>query len=152
MYRRSEPCLRRGATLAEMGLVLSISVGLTLAVVVFGLGVYRYQQVAALAREGARWASVHGGQWANGGTLTTQTDVKNVITPMAVGLESSQFTSTNPAVSWDDSAQKQTTSAGATNYVTVTVTYSWVPEVSIGPVFSIGPQTLSSTARMPMQY
>ncbi len=40
------------------------------------MGIYRYQQVASLAREGARYASVHGSQYAadTGNAAATASD------------------------------------------------------------------------------
>jgi hypothetical protein len=123
-------------------------------VIVIGIGVYYYQQVSALAREGARWASVHGGQYSQetGNPMATRQLVyDNAIKPMAVGLDKSQFTATNPAVSWDNPNEmpSYTDASGnvLANRVTVTVTYKWYPALYVG-----GPVTLSSTSVMPMQY
>jgi hypothetical protein len=88
---------------------------------VVGLGVFRYLQVAAAAREGARYASVHGGQWAseqNSGTLTTPTDVyNNAILPHAVGLDTSQLTY---SVTWADTTTKSMTGTLTSGSPTVT--------------------------------
>ena len=81
---------RRGATLVESAFVLSVLFFLLLAVVVGGYGVLRYQQLALLAREGARYAAVHGGQYAQetGNPAATADDVyKNAILPYAVNLD-----------------------------------------------------------------
>ena len=45
-------------------MVYPVTILLLLGTVVLGLGVFRYQQVQCLAREGARYASVHGPQYA----------------------------------------------------------------------------------------
>ena len=45
-------------------MVYPLTILLLLGTVVLGLGVFRYQQLQCLAREGARYASVHGPQYA----------------------------------------------------------------------------------------
>src|ERR1700757_4990277 len=89
---------RHGATLVEGAIVYPFVLLLTIGLTVVGMGVFRYQQVAALAREGARYASVHGGQWAtdwNGNTLTAANDVRtNAVVPHAAGLDTSASTLT----------------------------------------------------------
>ena len=78
-----------------------------------------------LARDCARWASVHGGQWAadkNSGTLTTQSDVfTNVFTNRAMLVNVTTLKS-NSTVTWDSSSQMPTVS-GTTNRVHVTLNY-----------------------------
>ena len=56
---------RWGGTLVEGAVVGSLSLMLLLGTVVVGLGVFRYQQVADLAREGTRYAAVHGPTWVS---------------------------------------------------------------------------------------
>ena len=51
---------RRGAVMVECSLVYSAALLLSLGTISIGLGIFRYQQIAYLAREGARWAAVHG--------------------------------------------------------------------------------------------
>ena len=64
MLRRANSQKRRGATLVEAAIVYSVLFQLLIGMIVGGLGVFRYQQVASLAREGARYASVRGTQYA----------------------------------------------------------------------------------------
>jgi Flp pilus assembly protein TadG len=146
--------LRRGVVMVESAIVLPILFMFTIGLIVIGLGVFRYQQVAALAREGARYASVHGAQYAaeSSNSAATPSDVyNNAILPQAVGLNPSNLTY---SVTWD--ASNSPTSANASsnppgaplvNTVTVSVTYSWVPEMYLA-----GPINLSSTAVMPVSY
>src|SRR5207302_11000327 len=49
---------RPGATLIESAVVLALTFLLLFAILIGALGVFQRQQVAALAREGARYASV----------------------------------------------------------------------------------------------
>ena len=153
MFLRSHRPRRRGTALVEAAIVYPVVMLLTIGLCVVGLGVFRYQQVAVVAREGARWASVHGGQWAtdlNSGTLTTSDDIRtNAVVPHAAGLDTSP-SKLICTVTYLDSGQMPMYRDGSgnlqTNIVTVTVTYTWVPELYLGTV------TLSSTSKMPISY
>jgi hypothetical protein len=103
-----------------------------------------------MAREGARWASVHGGQWAadQDKSLTTPADVYNsAILPHAAGLDPSKLTY---SVTWDDASELPAYPPTGVNYrtnkVTVTVNYSWVPELYLGSM------TLTSTSVTTISY
>ncbi len=153
---------RRGAHLVECALVFPMSLLLFVGTIVFGLGVYRYQQVASLAREGARWVSVRGWQYQHDlnpyglpglPMAATPQDVSNFVASKAVLLDTSPG-ALNVQVSWNTD-NKQTHSLVDTNdsvilisnTVTVTVTYNWIPEALFG-----GPITLQSTSTIPMSY
>jgi Flp pilus assembly protein TadG len=153
MIRRLCFVPRRGATVLEMALVVPVYF-----VIVFGLfegamGVLRFQQVAALAREGTRWASVHGGQYGqdSGNSAATSQDVyNNAIKPKATGLDLTQLTY---SVTWNSSNYPYHTVIDAsnnivkvTNTVTVTVNYTWASMLLFGNI------TLTSTAALPMAY
>src|SRR5689334_21523040 len=86
---------RRGTTTIEFAFTCPIAFFLIFAIIVGGLGVFRYQQVAAAAREGARYASVHGGwyQEDTGKPAATPSDVyTNAILPAANALDPSHLT------------------------------------------------------------
>ena len=51
---RSRARCRGGATVVEMAITLPLAVLLIMGLLVGGLGVFRYHEVAALAHEGAR--------------------------------------------------------------------------------------------------
>ena len=113
-------------------------------------GVFRYHQIATLAREGARYASVHGGQYSkdSGLPLLTGDQLKtSVLLPMSVGLLSTKLSCT---ISWQpngDSYPYTTTSTGGRkqNMVRVVVNYQWQP------IFLLGsPITLTSTSESPI--
>ena len=126
---------RRGVTTAECGVVYSLTLLLIMGTIIEGLGVFRYQQLSLLAREGARWASVRGAtyqQETNHGAPTNQNVLDNVITPMMVGLDPAQLTCTLAMTS---------------NAASVTLTYSLTPEG-----FFNAPLTLTSTSVMPITY
>jgi Flp pilus assembly protein TadG len=151
LYRRVDRRLRRGTTAVEFAIVAPILFFLLLATIIGGMGVFRYHQTAALAREGSRWASVHGGQYEKetGHPAATPEDVYNkVILPAATTLDADNLTY---SVSWDqsnlplqviDDVQKP-----CGNTVTVTVSYQWFPEM-----FLTGPFTLTSTSTAQMIY
>jgi len=153
MFLRSHRRHRRGTTAVEAAIVYPVVLLLTLGLAVVGLGVFRYQQVAALAREGARYAAVHGGQWAadnNSGALTTKQNIyDNAITPHASGLSTSQLAASDVTVTYADSGQMPTYTASGnkyTNIVTVTVNYRWAPAAYLPSM------TLTSTSKMPISY
>jgi Flp pilus assembly protein TadG len=145
--RRNSNRHRRGSTMVETALVLPVVLMLTLGTCVVGLGIYRYEQVASLAREGARYASVHGTQYASdtgNAAATAATIYQNAILPMAVGLDTTNLTS---SVTWNTSNSPTSGSPPVYNNVSVTVTYQWTPELYI-----TGPINLTSTSVMPMSY
>ena len=149
MTRRSPR--RRGATVVEFAFVAPVFLVLVAGLIIGAIGVFRYQEVASLAREGARWASVHGDryQFATGNPAATPADVyNNAILPNAVGLDASQL---SYCVSWNaGNAPSQPGGdyeKATTNTVTVTVSYQWLPEL-----FLVGPVTLSSSSTVPMSY
>jgi Flp pilus assembly protein TadG len=132
---------RRATTALECSVIFPITFFLTFSIIIGGLGVFRYQEVASLAREGARYAAVHGTQYAtdSGKTAATAADVyNNAIQPHMVSLDPSKL---NYTVTWANNSK----APGST--VTVTVSYTWVPEL-----YLIGPYTLSSTAKMTVCY
>ena len=131
---------RHGASVVEMAIIAPVTILLLFGLIITGLGVFRYQEVASLAREGSRWASVHGTMWAQttGKTAATATDVYNKgILPEVVALNTSKL---SYSVTWDPD-----NSPGS--QVTVTVTYNWMPEALVA-----GPITLSSTSTVTMTY
>jgi hypothetical protein len=152
MHYRPDHRRRLGATLIESGLVLGVTFSLILGLVVIGLGVFRYQQTAAVAREAARWASVHGGLYAqeNGQAVATQESVKNQVIPRySTGLDPNFITAFT--VTWDDASElpvyyDPVNQVWKSNAVHVTINYQWVPEALLGGI------TLTSTSEMPMSY
>jgi len=112
---------RRAAHIVECAIAYTVVSLLIFGLIIGGLGVFRYQEVASLAREGSRYASLHGDQYhqSTGKPAATAVDVyQNAILPRAVALDSSQL---NYNVSWNPNNAQGST-------VTVTVTYHWVPE------------------------
>jgi Flp pilus assembly protein TadG len=131
--------------MVETALVLPALFMFLLGTITIGIGIYYYEQVAALAREGARYASVHGSIYAfeTGHSAATWDTIKsNAVLPLATGLASANI---GGSASWPDNINSDPKSPW--NRVRVTVTYSWTPLMYIS-----GPITLSSTSEMFVTY
>ncbi|HTU93687.1 MAG TPA: TadE family protein [Gemmataceae bacterium] len=142
---------RRGSLSTEAVIVLPTLLFLIVATVVGGYGIFRYQQIAMLAREGARYATVHGGQYQQetGNPAATPQDIyNNAIVPFAANLDLSLL---SYSVAWNANDMPYSVNTDyetpTNNTVTVTVSYKWFPEA-----YLIGPIVLSSTSTMPMSY
>ena len=130
---------RRGATVVEHAIVLPVFFLFVIGTVVVGFGVFRYQEVAHLAREASRYASVRGTSYAaaTGYPAATAKDVyEGAIRPNAVGLDAKQL---SYEVTWSPDNRQGST-------VTVRVTYRWVPEAFLGGM------DLTSTSTATMSY
>ena len=144
---------RPGATVVECALVYPVFLLLVLGLLVGAAGIFRYSQLASLTRETARYASVHGGQYAQEMKVTAPApaDIYNTaVLPKAAGFDTSQLsysitynTSNSPYHTILDSSNNV---IPIQNSVTVKLTYQWVPEAYLGGV------TLTSTSVMPMAY
>jgi hypothetical protein len=142
MLRRKKA--RPGTILIESAFVYPVLFLTILAVLLLGQAVFRYQQVTHMAREGSRWASVHGQQYAteNNTTAATPQEIyEKAIKPFGAGMQPSSITY---EVIWTPLAdgvtpdkrptrvvQKVDPATGLTqdvsqfNTVTVKVTYTW---------------------------
>jgi Flp pilus assembly protein TadG len=143
---------RQAAAIVEFAVVAPVTFLILIGLLVGGMGVFRYQQIAHLTRDAARWASVHGTQYAQdtGNPAATESDVYNqVIAPNAVTLNLSQLAY---SVTWNTSNSPYSTNTvngvpeKVANTVTVTITYQWIPEAFLGGI------TLSSTSVSVMYY
>jgi hypothetical protein len=134
----------------ECAIVLPVTFFLIVALIVGGMGMFRYQEVATLAREGARYGSTHGHQYRKdaglpvGAAADWSADIyNNAIVPQIVSLDTSQL---SYQVSWPDVInQPGKPDNWPGSKVDVTVTYQWFPEL-----YLIGPITLTSTSSMPI--
>jgi Flp pilus assembly protein TadG len=173
---------RRGAHIIECAIVYPIVFFLILSTFIGGMGVFRYQQLANAAREATRFASTHGGQYAQensaaiaAGTLPTVDKkyiINNIINPKIFLMDTSQITTTininTPGATsvqvydWDktdnypDGNQgRQTHVATDISGTTYTVTNTVQVTVSYNWMpewFLTGPINLTSTSVMPMSY
>ena len=145
------PARRPGATVVELAIIYSALFLVLFALILGAIAVFRYQQVAQLAREGSRYAAVHGYNWAteNKQPATTPNDVyEKAIRPRAVSMEPSKL---SYSVTWDTNQKpyhtevRDDTVVPVTNNVIVTVSYQW-------DAFIFGPVTLKSTSVSSMHY
>jgi hypothetical protein len=121
--------------------------------IVGAAGIFRYQELSSLARRAARYAAVHGTQYAKetGNPAATPADIyNNAVLANSVGLNP-DFLSYSVSYSSGTNSTYQTTIVNnqivaKANIVTVTITYQWIPEAFLGGI------TLSSTSVMPMAY
>jgi len=165
---------RRGGHLVEFALVFPMLMVLIAGLAVCGMFISAYQQAAYLAREGARFASVHAGGYATENAtaitqgalpnVTSSYITTNVVQPNAVNLDATQlqvtvkFNTSSGSFDWDDTANNgnrmpySTTTTNGTTYnvtntVSVTVSYQYVPVW-----FLMDPLTVTSTSVMPVCY
>jgi Flp pilus assembly protein TadG len=136
----------------EFAIVAPVTLLLIIGIIVAGLGIFRYQTVAMMAREASRYASVHGSDYAaqTGNAAATADSVyTNAILPYATGLDTSKITYT---VTWNTSnaparaATVNGQSVRVANTVTVTVNYNWIPEAYLNGI------TLSSSSTAVMSF
>ena len=157
---------RRGASTVEFAVVAATTLFFIFAMIIGGLGIFRYQEVAHLAREGCRYASTHGGQYQKDGIakqtgmpqVISSADVQTYLLPKTAALDTKKLTI---SASWSppakatpinmptymDTSNPKAGEVTVQNYVTVTVSYQWCPEL-----YLIGPITLTSTSTMPVSY
>ena len=121
---------RRGAIAVEFALTLPLVLFLLLATIVGALATFRYQQVAVLAREASRWASLHGAQYEKetGNPAATPEDVFNTaMLPFATAMSLEQL---SYEVTWDESNMPlqviDDVQTPKGNTVTVTVSYEFL--------------------------
>jgi hypothetical protein len=133
--RRIRRSGRGGASVVEVAVTAPLTLLLLMGLIVGGLGAFRFQQVAHLAREGAAYASVRGPKFhkRTGQPIANSQDVlENAVLPLASGLDPAALECTCEI---DIEA----------NRVTVAVVYHWMPEALLPA------RTLSSTSVMPLE-
>ena len=174
MHLRLRHDKRKGATIVESAIVYPVTFLLLLGLVIGSMGVFRYQEVASLARAGARYASTHGNQYrkdaglAVGSPGTAAGSSNNTFwfnaDPLASDGADTSWTgdvydkSIRPAlvaldtknlkvqVGWPPVInQPDKADNWPGSRVSVTVTYQWMPEL-----FLFGPINLTSTSTMPI--
>jgi Flp pilus assembly protein TadG len=143
---------RTGVTAVECAIVYPPVLLFVIGLIVGALGIFRYQEVASLARRASRYAAVHGTDYARdtGNRAATPTDIYNTaVQPYAVALDLSKLTY-SVTYNRDNSPYYTTVVDGrvvaTANVVTVTINYQWIPEAFLGGV------TLTSTSSSPMAY
>lgn len=114
--------------MVEAAIIYPTVLLLTLGMIVAGLGISRYQEVAYQARQAARWASVQAG------TPTPAQVLGQGITPQL--LQSDKLSATVSRVK-----------INSVDYISVTLKYRWAPEAFPG---ILAPVTLTSTSKQPI--
>jgi len=150
MIQRRQLAVRAGATVVECAIVLPVTFFLMFALLIGGMGMFRYQEVATLAREGARYGSTHGHQYRrdagqpDGTSADWSADIyNNAISPQIISLDVSQL---SYQVTWPDVInQPGKPDNWPGSKVDVTVSYNWFPEL-----YLVGPIVLTSTSSMPI--
>lgn len=162
---------RRGASAVEAALVFPLVFLITLGMIVGGFGIFRNHEMAWLARDAARFASTHAGEYATdnkvqilAGTLPDvdkQYIIDNIIKGQAAGLDTSvldvsiTIKTANGEYDWDNTADtydRNPTSLSTSdskayqNVVKVTVTYEYAP------AWFFGSMKLTSISEMPISY
>ena len=136
MLKRADPRDRRGVTAVESAIVYPITMLLMIGTVVVGVGIFRYQQIQFLAREGARYASVHGPTYAEEQSQpeASAQSVQSYLQSFTVGMPGLECT--NVIFS----------SSSTPCDVSVTLQYTWTPEGYYNPM------TWTVTSTMPVTY
>jgi Flp pilus assembly protein TadG len=143
---------RRAATVVEFAMVAPVVLVTLFGLLIGGMGIFRYQELAHLTREASRWAAVHGADYARatGNPAATAEDVYDtVIAPNAAAMNLGRL---NYSVVWntDNRPYRTEVSDGrvtrVNNTVTVTISYQWIPEAYLGGV------TLGSASTSAMAY
>jgi TadE-like protein len=163
---------RRGVTVVECAIVYPITFLLLLGLVIGALGVFRYQEVASLARAGARYASTHGDQfrkdagWGTGQPGTADGNSNGYFWYKADPMASSGSDTSWAGDMYDKAVRPNLIGIDPANLtvkmgfpavinqpnqpdnwpgskVAVHITYKWMPEL-----FFVGPIYLTSTSTM----
>jgi hypothetical protein len=154
---------RQATNLTEFAMVVSIFVLAVFVLSFYCVGVFRFQQLATLARYGARWAAVHGRQYQQDYSRPPG-DVKAFIRAQAAGINPSDLTINvmfadpgsgippqNLPDTWAGSTQAPFTNVAGTdvhNRVAVEIVYTWAPQTEDGsvlPGFSLIPSATMRT-------
>lgn len=128
--------LRRegGGTLLEFAFILMLFLLLAFGIIDGARMLWAYNVMSYAAREGTRYAVVHGEE---SGTDITADDIRNYVRSRALPLNPVNVTTT-----WEPDKKYL-------SVVQVTVQYSYV---SVAPLVPLPPITLTSTSRMVISY
>jgi len=149
---------RPAATLVECAIIYPLTFLLLIGLLVGAMGIFRYQEMASLSREAARYASVHGTDYAKdtGTTAPTPEQIyQEVVVKRAVSLDLKRLSYSIDYYDKDGAPSSNSPTSikvennivqSYTNKVKVTLTYQWIPEAFLGGI------TLTSTAEMPMSH
>jgi Flp pilus assembly protein TadG len=117
--------------MVEFALAALVLFSMIFFIIEFGQATWRYNTVASLAKDGARWASMHG---TNGVTVADSAAVQNYVNGKSQGIGVIVHTT------WPDAGSK-----AAGNRVQVTVESTFTPQTRLIPH---APLNLHSTAQV----
>lgn len=149
--RRAQRIVRHesGSIVVEFALASVVFFATVFGILEYSQMIWRYNLVANLAQEGARWASVRGSGAASPVTPALASDVTAQVQSRAVGIDVTVLTtsaaSTTPFACTTTAVDPSTLSAGAR--VCVKVTHVFTPLSGLIPSASV---TMQSTAQMVM--
>src|SRR5262249_33344726 len=123
---------QRGFSMVEAALASSVALAILFGILEFGQAVWQYTLVAHAARQGTRYAIVHG---ANAKTHASSDDITTVVKNQMPGLDGSKV---NVAVTWISDNKPGSS-------VKVVVSY---PVTFMGPYVPNGTYTVKSTSQM----
>ncbi len=106
---------RRGQAVVEFGLSFLVFMFVMYGIMEFGRMIASYNILAGAVREGARYATVHGGA---SGSTAINSDIQTVVRKWSLGLDAS---SVNVNTTWSSTLK------GPGSQVTVLATYAIVP-------------------------
>jgi Flp pilus assembly protein TadG len=156
---------RKATSMIEGAFALPVFLLVLLGTIVGGVAVFRHQQLSALSRAGARWASCHGATYQQDYGAPTG-DVHGFIRSKLVGIDPAtvtirvmhlSFGDTVPTGSlinnWGSSSRRVYSDRGDGTQercrVAVEIVFPWTPEV---PLLGIPPINLSARSVMQMEY
>lgn len=132
---------RSGTAFIEFGILASIFMTITIAVIDFGLMMWLNNTVEHVAAEGARYAAVHG---SNKSSPVTEAQIVTYIQDRADGIQAADMT---VSVTWPGSADSPpVANPPAGSNVTVLVTYNY--EYLIGGMLGFDPVDLQGRSIM----
>lgn len=152
---------KHGAVAVEAAIVLPLLFLLVFGIIVGGINVFHHQQVASLAREGARYASVRGADFQKDENQSSPTQaqiLERAILARAVGMDPDAISvtvewidrGTGTVYPWDTAGKDvhsiSLTGEYVSNTVRVTVSYTAATGLLGDPV------TLRGVCEMPMSH
>ncbi len=149
--KRAVDCSRRGATLVETAIVLSVFLLLVIGGMDLGIGVYKYNTLSQAARHGARQAAVHGNlaapamtAWGPGtytGTAGDGSQYASAVSPMLVGFILANVTIKVEWIDGGNSIQQRVRYTATTTYKPIVTSF-----------FNSSSYTLTAASTMPVAH
>lgn len=142
---------QRGQAIAEFAVVGIIFIAVIFGMIDVGRAVWNYNTVAQAAREGARYAVVHGARCNADPSCTTadSATIDSVLRDHASGLNPSDL---SVEVDWTCRLAGVGTCNDVWDHVTVTANYDYTPMAFLSGLLSLPSVTMSSSTTMEIHY